>query len=360
MSSDLYEVLEVERTVTHEEIKASYRRLARKYHPDANPGDHEAEAKFKEVSQAYEILSDPEKRAQYDRFGSTDQNQNPFGGGNVQDIFDMFFGGMGGFQQRQGGPQPGQDAQVVMEITLDDAAFGTTKDLTLSMPQHCPECSGTGAAKGTSPITCVECAGAGQVRRVRNSILGQMVTATVCSRCQGFGTRIETPCENCRGKGLVNQEVTLSVQVPAGVEDGSTMRIANKGPAGARGGGFGQLYVHLRIGQDERFERDGEDLHHQLHISFVEAALGTQLSAPTLREEVKVDIEPGTQNGTVHRFKGQGMPRLHSRHHGDLFVHIVVDTPTNLDESSEQLLRQFAEAQHIAVAEPGKRRKGHR
>jgi molecular chaperone DnaJ len=360
MSANLYEVLEVEMTVSHEEIKSSYRRLARKYHPDANPGDHEAEAKFKEISQAYEVLSDPERRAQYDRFGSTDQNQNPFGQGSVQDIFDMFFGGMGGFQQQRSGAQPGQDAQVAMEISLDDAGYGVTKDLTVTMPQHCKECSGSGAAPGSVPLTCVECAGAGQVRRVRNSILGQMMTTTVCSRCQGFGTRIENPCSTCRGSGLANEEVTLSVQVPAGVEDGSTMRIANKGPAGARGGGFGQLYVHLRITPDDRFERDGENLHHELHISFVEAALGAHLSAPTLRGEVKVEIEPGTQNGTVLRFRGEGMPRLHSRHHGELFVHVVVDTPTNLDEESEELLRQFAQKQSIEVAEPGKRRKGHR
>ncbi|MEI6709920.1 MAG: molecular chaperone DnaJ [Actinomycetota bacterium] len=360
MSASLYEVLEVEQTVSHEEIKSSYRRLARKYHPDANPGDQSAESKFKEISQAYEVLSDPDRRAQYDRFGSTNQNQNPFGQGSVQDIFDMFFGGGGSFQQRNAGPPAGQDAQVVMEISLDDAGFGVTKDLTLTMPQPCKECSGSGAAHGSSPVACVECAGAGQVRRVRNSILGQMMTTSICNRCQGFGTRIETPCESCRGSGLSNEEVTLSVQVPAGVEDGSTMRLANKGPAGARGGGSGQLYVHLRITADERFERDGENLHHELHISFVEAALGAHLTAPTLRSEVKVEIETGTQTGTILRFRGEGMPRLHSRHHGELFVHIVVDTPTELDDESEALLRQLAQKQQITVAESGKRRKGHR
>ncbi len=360
MSANLYEVLEVEQTVSHDEIKSSYRRLARRYHPDANPGDHEAEAKFKEVSQAYEVLSDPDRRAQYDRFGSTDQNQNPFGQGNVQDIFDMFFGGGGGFQQRPSGPQSGQDAQVVLEITFDDAGFGVTKDLTVTLPQHCDTCAGSGAAPGSSPVNCLECAGAGHVRRVRNSILGQVMTTGICSRCQGFGTRIETPCESCRGSGLTNKEVTLSVQVPAGVEDGSTMRLANKGPAGARGGGNGQLYVHLRVSPDDRFERDGEDLHHELHISFVEAALGAHLSAPTLRSEVKVEIEPGTQNGAVLRFRGEGLPRLHSRHHGELYVHVVVDTPTNLDAESEELLRQFAAKHEITVTDPGKRRKGHR
>ena len=352
MTTDLYEILEVDRNVSPEELKKAYRRLARQLHPDANPGDAAAEARFKEVSQAYEILSDPERRANYDRFGSdVGAAGNPFGAGSVQDIFDMFFGGMGARAPQRRGPQPGPDAEVAVEITLDEAAFGAHREITVTLPGRCATCEGSGCAPGTSPVVCVECAGAGEVRRVRNSILGQMMTTSACPRCQGVRTRIETPCTECRGEGRVNTTSTMTIQIPAGVEDGSTMRLSDRGPAGLRGGPNGRLFVHLRVAADERFERHGDDLHHEAHISFTQAALGAQIDVPTLRATHQLDIEPGTAPGTVLRVRHEGVEHLHGRGRGDLFVHLVVDVPTELDDVERDLLRQLAEHRGESVAE---------
>lgn len=351
-NSDLYAILEVSRDCTQEELKKSYRRLARQYHPDTSPGDASAESHFKEVSQAYEILSDPERRANYDRFGSdVGAGGNPFGGGSVQDIFDMFFGGLGGHAQQRRGPQPGPDAEISLNISLDDAAFGATREVTVTLAQRCATCDGSGCAQGTSPVPCVECAGLGEVRRVRNSILGQMVTSMPCSRCNGMGSRIESPCPDCRGEGRRNETTTLTVQVPAGVEDGSTMRLSDRGPAGPRGGPNGRLFVHLRVQSDPRFERHGDDLHHEAHIAFTQAVLGATIEVPTLRETVAVDVTAGSANGTVHRIRHQGVEHLHGRGRGDLYVHLVVDVPTELDDASEELLRQLAEHRKESVLE---------
>ncbi len=342
MPTDLYEVLGVPRSASAEELKRAYRKLARELHPDTNPDNPGAEAKFKEVSQAYEILSDPERRANYDRFGSdAGAGQNPFGAGSVQDIFDMFFGGMGGPRQRRG-PQAGPDAEVTLEITLDDAAFGAARDITVTLPQRCDQCAGSGAAPGSQPVTCLECAGAGEVRRVRQSILGQMVTTMICPRCQGVGTRVETPCPSCRGEGRENQTSTLTIQVPAGVEDGSTMRLADRGPVGPRGGPAGNLFVHLRVAPDERFVREGDDLHHEAHVSFTQAALGARITVPTLRDAMTLDVEPGTQSHTVQRVRHEGVTHLHGRGRGDLYVHVIVDVPTQLDDVERDLLTRLA------------------
>jgi len=341
-NTDLYAVLECDANASPDELKKSYRRLARQYHPDANPGDPNAEARFKEVSQAYEILSDPDRRANYDRFGSDVGAGNPFGAGSVQDIFDMFFGGMGARSPQRRGPQPGPDAEISFDITLDDAAFGATHDVTVTLPQRCTTCDGSGCAPGTSPIRCEECDGVGEVRRVRNSILGQMVTSSPCARCHGTGSRIESPCSDCRGEGRRNAPSTLNVQIPAGVEDGSTMRLADRGPAGARGGPNGRLFVHLRVTSDERFERVGDDLHHEAHVAFTQAALGATIDVPTLRSSTSIDVEPGSANGTVHRIRHEGIEHLHGRGRGDLYVHLVVDVPTSLDDESTDLLRQLA------------------
>jgi molecular chaperone DnaJ len=369
VSTDLYEILEVDRNASSDDLKKAYRRLARQYHPDANPGDAQAEARFKEVSQAYEILSDPERRANYDRFGADVGAQgNPFGqAGSVQDIFDMFFGGQspfGGFgfggAPRRSGPQPGPDAEVSLTINLFDAAFGATKEITATLPYTCATCGGNGCADGTSPVTCRECQGAGEVRRVRNSILGQMITSSPCSTCQGIGTTVEKPCAECRGEGRTRQTQTFKIQVPAGVEDGSTIRLADRGPAGVRGGPNGRLFVHIRVEDDARFERNGDDLHHQVEISFAQAALGTSLNVPTLEGESSITIEPGTQPGTVLRLRHEGVNHLHGRGRGDLFVHVVVNVPTELDETTETLLRQLAEHEGQLVSEhhSRSRRKG--
>ena len=347
---DLYAVLEVDAHATPDDLKKSYRRLARKYHPDAN-SDPSAEAHFKEVSQAYEILSDPERRANYDRFGSDAGAGNPFGAGSVQDIFDMFFGGMGARQPQRRGPQPGPDAEMAVDISLEEAAFGATHEVSVNLAQRCEKCGGSGCAEGTSPVTCVECAGVGQVQRVRNSILGQMVTATACTRCGGMGTRIESACPACRGDGRVNASSTFTIEIPPGVEDGSTMRLADRGPAGARGGGNGRLFVHLRVAADERFERHGDDLHHEAHVAFTQAALGASIEVPTLQGTHVIEIEPGSANATVQRIRHEGVNHLHGRGRGDLFVHLVVDVPSDLDETSDTLLRQLAEHRGEAVRE---------
>jgi molecular chaperone DnaJ len=351
-TTDLYRILEVDRNVSPEDLKKAYRRLARQLHPDANPGDAAAEARFKEVSQAYEILSDPERRANYDRFGQdVGAGGNPSGAGSVQDIFDMFFGGMGARAPQRRGPQPGPDAEVGVEITLEEAAFGANREITVTLPQRCATCAGTGCAEGTSPVTCVECAGLGEVRRVRNSILGQMMTTSPCTRCNGMGSRIETPCGECRGEGRTNGSVTMTIQIPAGVEDGSTMRLADRGPAGLRGGPNGRLFVHLRVASDERFERNGDDLHHEAHVSFTQAALGAQIDVPTLRGTHSVEIEPGSASGTVHRVRHEGVEHLHGRGRGDLYVHLVVDVPRELDDVERDLLRQLAQHRGEEVAE---------
>jgi molecular chaperone DnaJ len=351
-NTNLYEVLEVEANCTPEELKQSYRRLARQYHPDSNTQDPKAEAHFKEISQAYEILSDPERRANYDRFGSdAGAGQNPFGGGSVQDIFDMFFGGMGMNNQGRRGPQPGPDAEVAIEISLEEAAFGATREVSVTLPMRCPTCAGSGCAEGTKPITCEECKGAGAVQRVRNSILGQMVTSQQCHKCQGMGSRIETPCADCRGEGRRQQSTTLTAQIPAGVEDGSTMRLADRGPAGVRGGANGRLFVHLRVIPDERFERHGDDLHHEAHVAFSQAVLGATITVPTLKDSVDIEVAPGSPNATVHRVRHEGVEHLHGRGRGDLFIHLTVDVPHDLDEESETLLRQWAEHREEIVNE---------
>lgn len=351
MSADLYEILEVDRTASAEELKRAYRRLARQYHPDANPGDPQAEARFKEISQAYEILSDPERRENYDRFGADGgPGFNPFGAGSVQDIFDMFFGGMAGNQSR-GGPQPGPDAQMSTTISFDDAAFGVAKELTVTLPVRCGDCAGRGAAAGSELITCVECAGQGVVRRVRQSILGQMVTTAPCQRCQGLGSRIETPCTTCRGEGRVTQRTSFTVNVPAGVEDGSTIRLADRGPAGMRGAPAGNLFVHVNVTPDERFERHGDDLHHEAHISFTQAALGATITVPTLRGETSLTVAPGAAHGTVERIRHEGVTHLHGRGRGDLFVHLAIDVPRHLDATERDLLEQLARHWHEEAPE---------
>ncbi len=352
-STDLYELLGVERNASTDDLKRAYRKLARELHPDANPDDPAAEARFKEVSQAYEILSDPDRRANYDRFGSEDSFAGGFQPGSVQDIFDIFFGGMsGGGGARRAGPQPGPDAEVVVDLSLDDAAFGVTRDVSVNVLVACQDCSGSGAAAGTSATRCEECSGSGQVRRVRNSILGQMVTATPCPVCRGMGEVIATPCSTCRGDGRQQEQRTLTVEIPAGIENGSTMRLIDRGPAGPRGGPNGTLYVHLRVADDDRFERHGDDLHHEAEITFAQAVLGASITVPTLRDTHELEVAPGTETGTVMVIRHEGVHHLRGRGRGDLYVHLKVSVPSELDEESERLLREFAAHRGETVKEP--------
>lgn len=350
-SPDLYAILEVERSVSPDDLKKSYRRLARQYHPDANPGDAEAEARFKEISQAYEILSDPERRAHYDRFGSDVNGQGDFG--SVQDLFDMFFQGFGGFGGGgpRSGPQPGPDAQVGLRISLLEAAFGVQREVSVTLPVACSDCRGTGAGEGTSPSTCSDCQGAGQVRAVRNSVFGQMVTTQACRRCGGFGTIVEKPCASCRGEGRRNESKVLTVDIPAGVEDGSTMRLMDRGPAGARGGPNGTLYVQLAVEEDERFTRHDDDLHYEATISFAQAVFGADITVPTLEDDAAVTVPVGATHGTVLRLREKGVPHLRGRGRGDFFVHLAIEVPKDLSPDSEQHLRDFARSRGEDVSE---------
>ncbi len=351
-SNDLYQLLEVDANASGDDLKKAYRRLARQYHPDANPGDAEAEARFKEISQAYEILSDPDRRAHYDRFGSDVNGQGGFDGASVNDLFDMFFQGFGGGGQRRSGPQPGPDAEVSLRISLHDAAFGITREVAVTLPVTCSTCAGKGAAPGTSVKTCGTCSGSGAVRRVRSSMLGQMVTTAACDACGGFGSTFEAPCPDCRGEGRRTENKTITINVPSGIEHGSTMRLSGHGPAGQRGAANGTLYVHLLVEDDPRFERNGDDLHHEASISFTQAVLGGTVTVPTLEEDEIVTIPAGSAHGTVVRVREKGVPHMRHRGRGDLYVHLAIHVPTKLDQDAEAILREFAAARGEDVAEP--------
>jgi molecular chaperone DnaJ len=342
---DLYEILGVARNATADEIKRAYRQMAREFHPDTNP-DPAAEERFKKVSVAYEILSDPERRASYDAYGDPRMaagQGSVFDGGGFGDIFEMFFNQMGGQQGRRRGPMPGQDVETTLSLTLVEAAFGAAKDVTLRLPVRCAACEGSGAEPGTAPETCAECQGVGEVRRVRQSILGQMVTSSPCLRCAGLGQTIPSPCATCRGDGRVTDERTFTVEVPHGVESGTTLRLTDRGAAGPRGGSSGSLFVHLDVAADPRFERDGDDLHTMVHVGVAQAALGTVLDVENLDETVKVGIEAGTQSGSILRRRAEGVPHLRGRGRGDLFIHVQVDTPTELSEREVELLGELAQ-----------------
>ena len=358
--NDYYELLGVGRSATPEELKRAYRRLARELHPDTNP-DPAATERFKEIAVAYETLSDPERRRRYDTFGpETPGGQagfDPFAGAGLGDIFDAFFGGNGPFggggrTTGPSGPPRGADMELAVDLAFEEAVFGVAKEVTVRVPVPCSTCDATGAKPGTSPITCTECGGAGQVRRVRQSILGQMVTAGPCTRCGGSGQLVPDPCPSCRGDGRVTEERTYTIDVPRGVDDGTTLRLSGRGSAGPRGGPAGDLYVHLRVRPHERFERDGYDLLDELHLSMTQAALGTTVAYETLDGEEELTIAPATQTGRVFRLRHKGVPHVDGRGRGDLHVHVVVDTPDDLDDAQEDLLRQLAALRAEAVAPP--------
>ena len=294
--ADHYETLGVDRNATDEEIKRAYKKLARQFHPDLNPGDTAAEARFKEVGAAYEVLSDRERRARYDRFGTDAPGMaDPFAGG-LGDIFEAFFGGGMGFGGGgPSGPPRGEDLESSVDLDLEDVVFGGEREVTVRTAVRCEPCDGSGAAPGTSPVACHECGGSGQVRRVRQSVLGQMVTASACGSCGGLGEVIETPCPTCDGHGRTIEQRTYSVEVPPGVDDGSTLRLSGRGAAGPRGGGHGDLYVHVRVRPHPVFRRDGDDLVHALHIPFTQATLGTHRTYETLDGTEDLVVPRGTE-----------------------------------------------------------------
>jgi molecular chaperone DnaJ len=355
--TDYYELLEVERDASTDEIKRAYRVAARRYHPDANPGDATAEARFKEVANAYEVLSDDGKRANYDRFGADGPQMggDPFGGfagGGLGDIFDAFFGGGGGGAGAGARPgrQAGPDLEVAVDIAFESAVFGAQEEVTVRTAVACETCEATGAAPGSHAENCAQCSGTGQVRQIRQSILGQMVTAAPCPVCRGAGQVIPDPCPTCKGEGREVTDKTYTIDIPAGVDTGSTLRLSGFGAVAPRGGPAGDLYVQVRVQPHPRFARDGDDLVHQLHLPFTQAALGAAISFATLDGDEDLVVPRGTQAGKVFRLRGRGVPHVRGRGRGDLLVQVVVDTPTDLEPEVEDALRQIAAARGESVA----------
>ena len=369
MATDYYELLGVPTSATEEDLKRAYRRLARELHPDTNP-DAAAAERFKEITVAYETLRDPERRRRYDMFGpegaragaGAGAGGDPFGAGmgGLGDIFDAFFGGGGGpfgagRGRRRAGPMQGRDAQVRVELDFEDAVFGTEEEVTVRLPLACETCEGSGARPGTYPSTCSQCGGSGEVSQVRQSLLGQMVTSHACPRCGGQGQEITSPCRTCGGDGRVVQERSLMVEVPPGVDDGTTLRLSGRASVGPRGGPPGDLYVHLDVRPHPRFQRQGYDLVHELHLSMTQASLGVQLRFETLDGTEDLVVPQGTQTGRVFRLRGRGVPHVDGRGRGDLLVRVVVDTPTGLSSAQDSLLRELAaeRGEEVAPADTG-------
>jgi molecular chaperone DnaJ len=353
MPADYYDILGVSRDADDTAIKRAYRQLARKYHPDVAQDKVAAESHFKEINEAYEVLSDAHKRANYDRFGHAGVNgsggmgEGGFGGFGAEgfgDIFDMFFGGAraGATQQRRNGPARGSDLRYDVEITLEEAYAGTTREISFRHLATCATCKGNGAEPGTLIVPCDLCGGSGIQRQVRQTPLGQFVTQTTCGKCGGEGNLIPTPCTTCRGRGRVEAEKSLQVKIPAGVDDGSRIRIQGSGEAGIRGGGDGDLYVYLSVARHRLFRRDGLDVHVDVPITFPQAALGGEITVPSLDGELPLQLNAGTQSNSTYRLRGRGMPSVRGGSKGDELVTVHVVVPQKLGKRERELLEEFA------------------
>jgi molecular chaperone DnaJ len=345
--ADYYETLGVARNATPDEIKRAFRKLAMEYHPDRNP-EPGAEARFKEVNEAYEVLSDTEKRSAYDRFGHAGmegafgargfEGFGPFGG--FGDIFDAFFGDA---QTRRRTPRRGADIQVRLDLAFEEAAFGVNKSVNIHRTELCAHCNGLRAEPGTEPQKCPSCDGTGEVRRVQRSVFGQFINVTSCDRCRGDGLIIPTPCTNCRGSGRERVSRTLEIKVPAGVDNGSQIRLTNEGELGSYGGPRGNAYVVLNVAPHKLFERQEDDLLLGLTVNFAQAALGDEIEIPTLEGEHKLEIKAGTQSGEVVTLRGKGIPHLRGGGRGDLHIQVNVATPKKLSAEQKKLIRQLAD-----------------
>jgi molecular chaperone DnaJ len=351
---DYYEVLGVPKGASEDEIKKAFRRKAKEFHPDLNPGDKKAEANFKEVNEAYEVLSDKDKRARYDQFGHAGVDPSygagaaggsPFGVDiDFGDIFSSFFGGgFGGGRRGQNpnAPRRGADTQTVLTISFEEAAKGCKKTVTYQNVETCEECGGTGAQKGTSPKTCPSCNGSGQVRINQRTPFGVMQTARTCDRCHGTGRIIETPCRACSGNGRVQTNKTVEVEVPAGISDEQVLKVSGHGNAGTNGGPAGDLHVYVTVRPHTIFERRGDDVWCELPLTFTQAALGSEVTVPTLDGKVSYEVHEGTQPGDIFKLKGKGIPHLGGRGRGDQFVKVTVEVPKNLSQKQKDILREF-------------------
>lgn len=357
---DYYEVLGVSKGASDDELKKAYRKLAKQYHPDLHPGDAEAEAKFKEANEAYEILSDKEKRARYDQFGhaGVDPNFGAGGGGfggfdmgdlDLGDIFGSFFGGGfggGGFGggARRNGPQQGESLRANVTITFEEAAFGCEKEINLTRSETCEDCRGSGCEAGTTAETCPDCRGSGVVRIQRGGGGFAFTSTAPCSRCRGTGKLIHSPCKKCSGSGSVRKTKRIAVNIPAGIDDGQAVSLRGQGNAGKNGGPAGDLIVGVRIQPHPQFKRDGTTVLYEQKVSFAQATLGAQLEIPTIDGKVKYDLPAGTQTGTTFRLRGKGIPGLHGRGRGDQYVTVRVMVPTSLNAEQKDALRAFAKA----------------
>ncbi len=361
MDRDYYEVLGVEKNASDSEVKKAYRKQAVKYHPDRNEGSKEAEEKFKDLAEAYSVLSDTKKRQMYDQFGKEGLRGAGFSPGfsSVDDIFssfgslfdDLFGFGFGGNRTRsRTGPRRGSDLRYDLEVSFHEAVLGTDRELTLTHPVPCEACQGSGAAPGTSRKTCTRCGGSGQLMQSQ----GFFTIATTCPLCQGAGQVIENPCTDCQGSGEVSQDRNVSVTIPAGVDDGTRMRLTGEGTAGDRGGPAGDLYVFLHVLPDENFVRDGNDLHTEVVIHFVQAVLGASIEIPLIEGSKIIDVRAGSQPGDLIKLKGEGVPRLRGHGQGNLVVHLKVEIPKKINSEQKDLLRKFADSAKIEV---GKKKK---
>ena len=348
---DYYEVLGLSKTATDSEIKKAYFALAKKYHPDANPGNKEAEQKFKEINEAYSILSDKEKRASFDQYGHAGVDPNGMGGGfdtsgmgfDMSDIFSSFFGGFGGASRPRNSAMRGSDIGMGVTITFEEAAFGCRKSVTYNRVEKCATCAGSGAKSGSKPETCPTCRGTGSVRVTQRTMLGMMQTTRQCSECHGTGKIIKDPCPDCKGEGNVRRKKTLEFNIPAGIDDGERISLRGQGNAGVNGGAAGDLIIEVTVKTHNFFIRRGYDIYCTMPLTFVEAALGAKVKVPTLEGSSEFSIPEGTQSGTVFSLRGKGIKNINSEKRGDLYVTVEVEVPKSLNSKQKDALTKFGE-----------------
>ena len=358
---DYYEVLGVSRGASEDEIKKAYKKMARKYHPDLNPGDKSAEEKFKEVNEAYEVLSDANKKARYDQFGFAGVDPNygagaggggGFGGftdfdfGDLGDIFGSFFGGGfgGGSRAGRNGPQRGESIRVGVTVSFEEAAFGCEKEVSVDRVDQCPTCKGSGCESGTTPEVCSQCGGTGTVQQRRQTPMGVFATTTTCPKCGGRGKIIHNPCKDCGGTGQQRKRRTIQVNIPAGIDNGQTISLRGQGSAGKNGGPAGDLLITVTVRPHQLFRREGNDVLCEAPITFTQAVLGGEMEIPTIDGKVKYDIPEGTQTGTTFRLRGKGIPNLNGRGRGDQYVTVYIETPRNLNREQKEALKKFSQS----------------